>query len=401
MENSVLVEPKNLKQQMPSEAKKFSGNGFFLDSSKVSQFDNANFRIFENTKFDLRLYENVALTAGVVDDENWGLSSIGFDLGLLGNIHRRGEGVKIGTADTGVDLTHPCFDVHRSEGKFRAFAEFDADGQKVVQTGSDGTVLADERANPTFSDYHGTHTACVLVGNDVNNKKRGFAPFAELFACRFSGSVASFKSCFHWLGEQKCDVICLSLGQPGKNEAWASEIQNLVDRGALVCVASGNEYGVAGYESRSPGNYPIQSLVSVGAFAKDRTVWPRSGGEVVRWPPVVQDGNGNAVPSVFSDSPIQTVPRLVAPGVEVNSAAPFAEYKKATGTSMATPHIAGLAAVILSVLRQHDASIPPSVVHDIITKDVDDLGVAGHDDRYGVGVPNLTKIKQSIDDFLN
>ena len=355
-------------------------------------------RIWENEEFSLNIYEASA-AADVENSENWGVSSLGLDASLFHSRGCTGAGVRIGIADTGLDLSHPTFQKLRTEERLVAFAEFDKFGEKVVQLDSAGQPLPDGEAVPTWGDFHGTHCAAILVGADTDGFARGMAPDAELVVARFQvGSLLGFKACFDWLAKQNCDVVSLSLGRAGKTEAWAPEIARLLSDGVAVVAASGNEFLDINNPTRSPGNYPLAGLVSVGAIDKGGNVWFKSGGEIVNWPDTVQAGNGTSVPSFFSGTNHLLVPTVVGPGVDVVSAQPANGYYSVSGTSMATPHIAGLVSLILSRLRAVAPSATARNAVELLLDHLVDEGAPGDDIRYGRGRVHVQALAASIFD---
>lgn len=223
----------------------------FLRLSDDAVDDNAMIeRVWDNVVFRIDL-DGPRGPGGASSNNvpNWGLGERGFDLRALWNRGTRGRGVRIGIADSGIDIGHPAFAKLRERDGLKAFAHFDKLGQLVSSNAS----------APTYSHWHGTHCAAVLVGNETDGNVRGIAEEAELVVAQIlnnqnEGSVASFKAGFHWLATQRCDVVSLSVGWAGEHEEWADEIQQLVDNGTVVVAASGNEYPSP--RTRSPGNYP-------------------------------------------------------------------------------------------------------------------------------------------------
>jgi len=356
-------------------------------------------RIWENVHFDLNVFQP-GPAGEVANDDNWGVTNEGLQVERLWGKGSRGAGVRVGIADTGLDLSHPTFQTLCDESRFVAFAHFDVDGHKISQFDGSGHEMNDEEAVPTFSDYHGTHCAAILAGAPTAGKLRGFVPEAELVAARVESSYASFKASFAWLLNQKCDVVSLSLGIPGKREVWADEIRALLDQGTIVVAASGNEF-IYENKTRSPANYPLPGLVSVGAMKKDCSVWFQSGGEVVDWPQMVYNTYGILIPSIFADASPFIVPTLVAPGVDIVSAAPAGEYYLSTGSSMATPHVAGIIALALSLMRTKHSDATAQAAAQTVLNSVIDQPPAGPDIRSGRGIIYIEKLSHDLDSFLD
>ncbi|MGW3361026.1 S8 family peptidase [Streptomyces bungoensis] len=355
--------------------------------------------VFPNLEIEFQLDPiGGAATIGPNED-NWGVGSDGLAVEGFWNKGVRGHGVRIGIADSGVDSTHPAFADLVTEKRLVGFAHFDKQGAKVTQTRSDGTLVPDADATPTFGHLHGTHTAAIVVGQPTDGKQRGVAPGAELVVARVleesnTGSVAGIAAGLWWLTEQSCDVVSLSLGWPGLHEEWAAPIKALLDAGVVVIAAVGNEFDSAGVpKSRSPANYPLPPfdsssglLVPVGAHDRTGAVWESSGGQNVDWADVkVLQADGTSRSSIFSTAAEHIVPSMVAPGVEIVSAVPGNKYAPLDGSSMATPHIAGLTALILSHLRSGDAKVRPRAAADLLLEKLQDILPPGPDIRSGGG----------------
>lgn len=322
-------------------------------------------RIWQNTLFTVPHDEDIAAAGeATAEDPNWGVEDL-FAEGLW-KIGAGGQGIKIGIADSGIDGNHPCISHQNfSRSNFAAFSL------------SDGQYL---NIPPGDSGWHGTHCAGIIIGKEKSGVHRGVAPEATLCIARvldgFDGSVASVKSGLDWLRLQQCDVVSLSLGWPGLHDEWATEIKSLIQGGAIVVAAAGNEYGINGSApTRSPANYPISKLVCVGAYDRTRSVWPRSGGGQIVWPKHSQ----------FDGVSDQTIPYLVGPGVDIVSTVPGGMYRNSDGTSMATPHIAGLLACALSYLKENGVPDAPDVALRALGESLVDIGNAGVDVRYGRG----------------
>jgi subtilisin family serine protease len=165
-----------------------------------------------------------------------------------------------------------------------------------------------------------------------------------------------------WAAEQGVEVLSMSLGfSPGEafEQDFEEAINNLVFLNIFPAIAIGNE---GRNTSRAPG-INAQSW-SVGATDRSNQVATFSGGQMVRRP---------------ADS-IQ--PDIAAPGVDVYSAIPGGGYQFSSGTSMATPHVAG----VVALLRQANPHATVNDLKQVLAETALDLGKESEDIRYGWGL---------------
>ncbi|MEV6244069.1 S8 family peptidase [Lentzea sp. NPDC051838] len=235
-----------------------------------------------------------------------------------------GTGVTVAVVDTGIDAAHP--DV---AGKITASENF-----------SDEPDVADRHG-------HGTHVASTVAGTGAGSsgKYKGVAPAANLVIAKvFNGAgdadTSQVMAGIEWAARSGAKIVNLSLG--GDVTDGSDELSALVDRltmetGALFVVAAGNN-GPAGRSVTSPG--AAASALTVGAVDRQNKLAPFS----------------STGPRI-GDALVK--PEINAPGVGVVAAraadtsmgAPVSDlYTAASGTSMATPHVAGAAALLL---QQH------------------------------------------------
>jgi subtilisin family serine protease len=250
-------------------------------------------------------------SAALRASRTWGIRRLGVE--ALWARGFRGQGVIVGHLDTGVDGRHPAL-----QRAIHAFAVFDELGRQVVP---DPTPAFD-------TEDHGTHTAGTIAGRAVGGRFIGTAPKAMLAsAVVIEGGqvVARLLGGMDWAIGQGVRILSMSLGLRGWWTEFIPITQILRARGVLPVFAVGNE---GAGTSRSPGNYP--EPVSVGAIDRLGNVATFSSSQT------------------FVRNVDPTVPDLVAPGVSVLSARTGGGYQMMDGTSMATPHVAGLAAVLLS-----------------------------------------------------
>ncbi|MBN1920931.1 MAG: S8 family serine peptidase [Anaerolineae bacterium] len=235
-----------------------------------------------------------------------------------------GEGAVVAGVDTGVDYQHPALNAnYRGNLGYGAFehrhAWFDA-----VSGG----------AYPYDDHGHGSHS----LGTAVGQGGIGVAPDARWIAVKMlSSSGYGQDSWIHaglqWLlapgGDPLLapDVVVCSWGSTNAwDETLAPDLAALRAAGILVVFAAGNEGPVAG-SLRSPASLP--GVLAVGA-----------------------SDQYEAVASFSSRGPSpwgEIKPNVVAPGVNVRSAAPGGVYAEMNGTSMATPHVAGIGALLRSI----------------------------------------------------
>ncbi len=302
----------------------------------------------------------------------WGLEKTEA-LACWGAFGARGQDVKVAVLDTGVNAGHPDL-----EGKVHDFARFDQRGQLVAQ----GVDQAKD------FDGHGTHVCGTIVGGNASGRWIGMAPQARLLVARVldpsGGTDEQILKGIEWAVASGADVINLSLGDlnwsPDVMDTYTAALLRARQAGALVVAAIGND----GHQtSGGPGN-DLYAL-SVGATDIDDRIAAFSGG---RTHVIEQSGAIDAryLPVVYAK------PDLSAPGVDVYSSLKAAwEYE--SGTSMAAPHVAGAAALLLSrlrpgrntPLRRLAADVRTETLETLLMGSAVDLGENGQDHRYGFG----------------
>lgn len=234
-----------------------------------------------------------------------------------------GRGVRIAVVDSGVDETHPDL----------------AGRQDAEQNFSDAPDAVDRVG-------HGTHVASIAAGTGAKSAAslRGVAPGARILDAKVldddgNGSDSGVIAGIEWAAAQNADIVNLSLGgydRPGVDPV--EEIVNRLsaERGILFVAAAGNK-GPAANSVDSPSS--AEHALAVGAVDDDETVAPFSGrgptadGLVVK-PDVTAPGVG--------------ITAAVAPGSRIAREAGEQPpgYATISGTSMATPHVAGAAALL-------------------------------------------------------
>jgi len=261
-----------------------------------------------------------------------------------------GQGAVVGGQDTGYQWDHPAL-----KNLYRGW-----DGSQADHNYNWHDAIHDSSGNPCGNNAlapcddlgHGTHTMGIAVGDDGATNHIGMAPGARWVGCRNMnkgiGTPARYLECFQWFiaptdlngqnprPDLAPDVINNSWGCPPSEGCDAEAIQimesavNNVRAAGILVVASAGNYGNQGCGSVNDPPALYQAALSVGAT----------------------DSN-DAIASFSSRGPADYTnllkPDVSAPGVGVRSAWLQSTYQTHSGTSMAAPHVAGLAALLISV----------------------------------------------------
>lgn len=268
----------------------------------------------------------------------WGIAAVGADRSSY-----TGAGTTVAVLDTGIDRAHPAFA-----------------GMTLVEQDFSGAGDGDRAG-------HGTHTAGTIFGRDVEGTRIGVAPgvtralIGKVLDDRGNGSSFAVLRGIQWAVDQGADVVSMSIGFdfPGVVKQWVDEgwpVQlatsvalesyrgNLRMFDALMAMVRAQEVlgtgtvivAAAGNESRRAENPDWEIAASLPAAA-----------EGVLSVAAVADQPGGWMIAPFSN----TFPQLSAPGVAVKSAAIGGSTRESTGTSMACPHVAGVAALWWEFVR--------------------------------------------------
>ncbi len=276
-----------------------------------------------------------------------------------------GEGRLVANLDTGVDGNHPAL-----ANRWRGLHE-----------------PADEcwrgpGSFPTPSGDHGTHvmgTECGL--GEATGDTIGVAWGAEWIAADTQNwDVSWLNGCFEWFADPDGDPQTVDDVPDAVNNSWRffeSCQQDLFNSAIEVCEAGGCAViFAAGNEGSSPetiGNPPNQILTPYTVFS----VGAVNGNES---PPYPIAGFSSRGPSDCDHETIK--PEVAAPGVGVRSSVPGGGYDQMGGTSMASPHVAGVCAL----MRQVDPNLEVDVMKEILMITAVDQGPPGEDNTFGWGV---------------
>jgi hypothetical protein len=268
-----------------------------------------------------------------------------------------GEGITIAFLDSGVDYNHVDLkDNYISEGSYD-FVNNDTD--------------------PMDDNGHGTHVTGIAVGKGIESNYQyvGVAPDAKFYSFKIldHNGEGNFSTYYDAMmraldpnndGDysDKVDIISLSLGtkKPGSPDDNLCEIlDNVVDAGIIVVAAAGN-LGPNSNTITSPGC--AKRSICVGSTNKYDIIASSSSRGPVEW-----DNNSLQKPDIL------------APGVNIKSTKKSGGYEINSGTSMATPHISGAAALLI----QKDSQLNPTELKKVLLESSKDLGYEMNSQGYG------------------
>ncbi|WP_053365634.1 S8 family serine peptidase [Bacillus sp. FJAT-27245] len=271
----------------------------------------------------------------------WNLPEIGTEGGWV--ISRGSKKVTIALVDTGVDLDHP-------------------DLKNRLVTGYN--VLAGNN-NPDDDNGHGTHVAGIIASETNNGRGvAGITWFNKIMPVKAMGkkgygTTSDIAKGIYWAVDHGAKVINLSLGNYQPSRVLKEAIDYAYKRDVVLVAAAGNDH------SRQP-------------------TYPASYPEVMAVSAVGQDG----MLAEFSNH--GTYVDVAAPGVYIPSTYFKNQYAALSGTSMASPHVAGLAGLV----RSENPNLTNRQVTRIIKRSSADLGIPGRDAQYGNGLIDVNRALQ-------
>ncbi len=324
-------------------------NGYVLDISEKEA------KVIEKLDGVKKVYPNYKVKVNLDSS----ISAMDFDLfkdyeGL------DGEGVTIAVIDTGIDATHKSLD------------DLDDDPNTNNPKIIGWMDYVNFRTEPYDDHGHGTHVSGIATGTGGSSNYKGVAPKANLVGVKvldsygggsFSDVIAGIEWTIQHKDEYHISIISMSLGA-NVNSDGTSPVEiaadYAVESGINFVVAAGNAGGWGANTVGIPAS--AKDVITVGAVDDNLDIAYFSS----RGP--TKDG--------------RLKPEVSAVGVDVTSSIPGNKYDEWSGTSMATPHVAGFVALLL----QQNPSLSPEQVKEIITNSALDKGIAGPDNDYGYGV---------------
>jgi len=249
-----------------------------------------------------------------------------------------GSGIKVAVIDTGIDLTHP-------------------DLQGNIAGGATFVSLT---STPDDDNGHGSHVAGIIAALDNSIGYVGVAPGASLYAVKVldrngSGYVSAVAQGIDWARTSGMNVGNMSLGSSSPSTTLEDACNAAQTAGLLLVAAAGNSGD--GSTATTELSYPGAYAACVGVGATD-----------------IYD-------HLASFSNTGSFVDVSAPGVSVPSCYKDGGYATLSGTSMASPHVAGLAA-----LRWTPGTSTPATVRAALIANARDTGGDGYDNGFGYGI---------------
>jgi len=295
-----------------------------------------------------------------------------------------GDGVKVCVVDTGIDYTHP-----------------DLLNKVVAQ------YNIRESVEDAMDDHgHGTHVAGIIASEGF--VYRGVSHDVALMGVKVldhtgAGFASDVALGIDWCVEHGADVINLSLGEglfsgTCDDDEMAQAVNRAVDPcGVVVVCAAGND----GNPNAMVAPACASNAIAVGALDKLDNIasYSDGGSELDLVAPGGDLVGGTDYPEIVSTFSTEVANNpsyclyLIADDCYDNYfIVDGGRYIRAVGTSMATPHVAGAAALLL----EENPSLTPAQVKEVLEQNADDLGVAGWDNVYGWGKINIENALENI-----
>ncbi len=289
--------------------------------------------------YRLPRYTVQRVSSALSETIDWGLRAYGIPEHWQ---RTRGEGVRVAVLDTGIDAAHRDL----------------ADSIDDVADFTGSRFRSDDRQG------HGTHCAGIIAARQNNIGVVGVAPQARIYAGKVlddsgNGLGDWIEAGLRWAAERGCQIISMSLGAPEPDERIGRGIEYATSRGSLVIAAAGNSGRAndVNFPARWKGR-PNAQRDTIAVAAVDHA------GRVAQF--------SSRGPEID----------IAAPGVDITSTYKHGRYARLSGTSMATPFVAGVVALLLPIRGIRDIAD----LRRTLSRHARDAGEPGVDPAYGFGL---------------
>lgn len=270
----------------------------------------------------------------------WGINRIGSR--LVNAVGNTGQGIRIAILDTGIDKEH----------------------EDLSKNFKGGYNFVDNNEDITDLNGHGSHVAGIIAAEDNDIGVVGVAPDAHIYSVKVldfaaTGSTSDMVSGVEWAVENNMQIINLSLGSNTDSISFRRSVEKVYNNGILIVAAAGNNGNMMG--NGDSMDYPAKynNVVSVGAT----------------------DVNDNRAKFSSTGPSLE----ISAPGVDIPSTLPRNRYGTLSGTSMSSPHVSGVAALVMKAnpgMTNTEVRIRLQITAQNIAKN----GFLAKKDWYGYGL---------------
>jgi subtilisin len=228
----------------------------------------------------------------------WGVRRVGVPKLPISII--KGNRIKVGVLDTGIDLFHPDLAANLAEG----------------------VNIISPRSQPNDDNGHGTHVAGTVAALYNQLGVVGVSPFTQIYAIKCfdsdgNSNISDIVRGIEWAIQQKVNVLNMSFGSDQPSDALRNAINKAYSSGIVLIASAGND-GTANSVDY-PARYPV--VIAVGATNQNNRI------------------------ASFSSRGKQV--DVIAPGEDILSTSNNGGYETLSGTSMSSPHVSGLVALML------------------------------------------------------
>jgi thermitase len=285
-----------------------------------------------------------------------GLAGADIDAAKAWTITKGNKAIIVGVIDTGVDYTHPdlAANIYRNPGE-------NGDGKQTNGIDDDANGFVDDHVgwnfagvstnNPMDDNEHGTHVSGTIAGSGNNgvgvagvNWEGSVLPIKFLTGSG-SGTLADAVKAIQYSVLMNVHMTNNSWGGGGFTQSMFDAIKSARDKGQLFIAAAGNSAQNSDSRPHYPAGYQLENVIAVAATTNLDTL------------------------ASFSTYGKRTV-HIAAPGHKIYSTVPNGGYDSFSGTSMASPHVAGAAALLWGT----DPTMTYDVVKDRLLRSRDFIG---------------------------